>query len=267
VKLGLSTWSLLGLDVYSACSSIGEAGGEYVELWGEVPHAYPGWVDAARLKDELSSFDMVVTAHAPFTDLNIASPFQPVKRAVEETLTGFIELSAELGARMVTVHPGTVHSPKLLPQSASSSAATLRKLVRAAGGRLTVNVENLESGDSRYRYPVVSGAKSLRALLDDVDGLKCTLDTGHAYASGEVPLKIGRAAGSRLAEVHLHDNGGTADEHLIPGEGKAPLKPVLELASSEGALVCLELDPYRYSARQALAALKRGQAPGPTRAR
>jgi hypothetical protein len=29
------------MDVESAVRAIGDAGFEYVELWGEVPHAYP----------------------------------------------------------------------------------------------------------------------------------------------------------------------------------------------------------------------------------
>ena len=40
MKLGVSTWSLLKKDVYSAVKTIGDAGFEYIELWGEVPHAY-----------------------------------------------------------------------------------------------------------------------------------------------------------------------------------------------------------------------------------
>jgi sugar phosphate isomerase/epimerase len=109
MKIGISTWSLLGLDVFAAVRAVGDAGFDYIELWGEVPHAHPDWVDRGKLRDVLSAYSMDLTMHAPFTDLNPATPFQPVRAAVEKTLEDFVKFSEHLGARMVTVHPGSVH--------------------------------------------------------------------------------------------------------------------------------------------------------------
>ncbi|MDG6988220.1 MAG: sugar phosphate isomerase/epimerase [Nitrososphaerota archaeon] len=254
LKIGLSTWSLLRLDVCSAVKAIGDAGFEFVELWGEVPHAFPGWADKRRLKDALSTYDMMVTAHAPFTDLNLASPFQPVKGAVERALENYVEFSAYLGASVVTVHPGSVHNEKLVPDSAASSASALRKMVRAARGRLTVSIENQARGSPPYEFPLASTRESLELLLAETPGTRCTLDVGHAYVSGLSPLKMAERVGRKLSEVHLSDNDGRADDHLIPGEGTAPLTPLLEMLSDKDVLVCLELNPHRYSDAKVLAA-------------
>ena len=255
MKLGLSTWSLLGLDVYEAVKAIGDARCEYVELWGEVPHAYPGWVDKKRLRDALSSYDMAVTAHAPFTDLNVASPFQPVKAAVEKTLERFIEFAAFLGVRMVTVHPGSVHNELMVPQSAASAISTIKKLVKAAGGRLSVNVENQARSSSKYRYPLAATEESLQHILDETKGLKLTLDTGHAHAGGQNPSLWAEGVMTRLREVHLNDNSGTSDDHLIPGRGTAGLNSFLGRASGKDPLVCLELNPHIYTREEVLASL------------
>ena len=254
LKIGLSTWSLLRVDVCSAVEAIGDRGLEYVELWGEVPHAFPGWADKKRLKDALSPYGMTVTAHAPFTDLNLASPFQPVKRAVEETLEDFVEFSAYLGASMVTFHPGSVHNEKLVSESAESSASALRKMVKAARGRLSVNIENQAQGTPPYEFPLASTGESLELLLAETPGARCTLDVGHAYASGQNPLKAAMGVGRKLAEVHLSDNDGRADDHLLPGEGTAPLTPLMERLAGTDVLVCLELNPHRYSGETVLAA-------------
>lgn len=245
--LGVSTWSFLGLDVSSAVRAIGDAGFEYIELWGEVPHAYPDWADRRELRDSLSTYSMEVTAHAPFTDLNPASPFQPVRAAVEKTLEGFVDFGVSLGARIITVHPGSVHNRAMVPQSALSAASTLKGLVRAADGRVGINVENQTRGRSKYHFPLGTTLESLEAIAGGGDGLGFTLDTGHAHANGDDPLEFARWAGPRLTEVHLHDNGGTSDEHLIPGEGTSKLQGLLESVDAPDLLVCLELDPYRYS--------------------
>ena len=62
------------------------------------------------------------------------------------------------------------------------------------------------------------------------DGIGFCLDTGHAALAEPVPetsyepAKNGiqqafEAFGDKLAELHLHDNGGMRDEHCWPGEG------------------------------------------------
>lgn len=254
MKIGLSTWSLLGLDVGSAVRAIGDAGFDYVELWGEVPHAYPDFVDRHRLRDILSSYKMVVTMHAPFTDLNPATPFQPVKGAVERTLEDFVKFGDFLGASIITVHPGSVHNEAIVPRSAESSISTLRKVVKVAGGRLIINVENQTKSRSKYHFPLASTVESLELILAEVDGLRFTLDTGHAHVNGQNPLALAEREGPRLTEVHLSDNTGSSDDHLAPGEGTADLKGLVEKAKGTNMLVCLELDPHRYAPDQALRA-------------
>jgi sugar phosphate isomerase/epimerase len=254
MKLGVSTWSLLGLDVVGAVRAIGDAGFDYIELWGEVPHAYPDWVDGAKLRDALASYRMALTMHAPFTDLNPASPFEPVKAAVERTLERFVDFSAGLDARIVTFHPGSVHSQLMVPQAAQSAVSTLKKMVRAADGRLRVNVENQTKGRSKYHLPLASTTESLEFILGQEKMLTLTLDTGHAHANGQDLSDMMRRAGSRLTEVHLHDNAGESDEHRIPGEGSASLGPLLKALHGSDTFVCLELDPYRYSPEEAIRA-------------
>ena len=254
MKIGLSTWSLLGLEVVSAVRAVGDAGFEFIELWGEVPHAYPDWVDRKVLKDALSSYDMTLTMHAPFTDLNPAAPFQPVRGAVEKTLQDFVKFGDHLGAKIITVHPGSVHSELMVPQSAQSSVSTLRSMVRSAGGRLKINAENQTRSRSKYHFPLASTAESLELILAEVDGLGFTLDTGHAHVNGQSPLALAERAGPKLTEVHLSDNSGASDDHLIPGEGTAPLKGLFEKLAEKDILVCLELDPHRYTPDQVVRA-------------
>jgi sugar phosphate isomerase/epimerase len=252
MKLGVSTWSLLSLDVASAVRAIGEAGFDYIELWGEVPHAYPDWVDRRRIKDALSSFSMTVTMHAPFTDLNPATPFQPVKGAVEKTLQEFVRFSDSLGASLITVHPGSVHNEALVPQSLQNSIATLKKMVGMSGGRLAICVENQTKSRSKYHFPLASTVESLELILAEVEGLRFTLDTGHAHVNGQNPLALADRASATLAEVHLSDNAGASDDHLFPGEGTAELEGLTQKLAGTDVLVCLEVDPHRYSPDQVL---------------
>ncbi len=254
MKLGVSTWSLLNSEVNSAVRAIGDAGFDFVEVWGEVPHAYPDWTDRRVLRETLSSYGMTVTLHAPFTDLNPATPFQPVKGAVAKTLAEFVKFGEYLGASMITVHPGSVHNEVLVPQSSQNSITILRGLVKESGGRLTINLENQTRSRSKYHFPLASTLESLEVLLAEVEGARFTLDTGHAHVNGHDPLALAERAWPKLAEVHLSDNSGATDDHLVPGEGNASLQPLLDKVAHSDVLVCLELDPHRYSQEQVLRA-------------
>ena len=254
MKIGLSTWSLLGTDVSAAVRATGDAGFDFVELWGEVPHAYPESVDRKRLRDALSTYRMELTMHAPFTDLNPASPFQPVKGAIERTLQDFVKFGESTGASIITVHPGSVHSESIIPRSAESSIETLKRMVQAAGGGVVINVENQTKSRSKYHFPLASTLESLQFILNEVDELGFTLDTGHAHVNGQNPLTLAERAGPKMTEVHLSDNAGQSDDHLIPGEGTAPLKEFMDAVKGTDVLVCLELDPHRYSPERVIEA-------------
>ena len=254
MKFGVSTWCLLNIDLNSAVRRIGDAGFEFIELWGEVPHAYPDWVDRKRLKDTLSTYDMAVTLHAPFTDLNLATPFQPVKGAVAKTLAEFVKFGLYLGASRITAHPGSVHNEALVPESTKNSVGILREMVKESGGRLTICLENMTPSMGGYHFPLASTVESLELILAEVEGSRFTLDTGHAHVGGHDPFALAERVGSKLAEIHLSDNSGRTDEHRIPGEGTASLKRLLDSVSSSDVFLCLEIDPHKYTADRVMSA-------------
>jgi sugar phosphate isomerase/epimerase len=261
MKIGLSTWSLLQSDLHSAIRAIGDAGFDYIELWGEVPHAYHSWVNKKRLKDTLSTYNFTVSMHAPFTDLNPAAPFEPIKGAVVKTLKEFVAFSDDLGAVRVTFHPGSVHSGALVPQSMGDVVDLLRQLVKESGGSPAINIENQPKSKSHYHFPVGSDSESIQALLANVEGTSYTLDTGHAHVNGMNPIDLYESFRENVTEIHLHDNDGTSDEHLCPGRGTANLGGFLDKVRGTEILVCLELNPFIYSegdVLEAAAGIKRG---------
>jgi sugar phosphate isomerase/epimerase len=58
-------------------------------------------------------------------------------------------------------------------------------------------------------------------LIEDLDlpDVGICLDYGHAFLLGDLPDAIERASG-HLVTTHIHDNGGAADDHLVPFDGR-----------------------------------------------
>ncbi len=69
------------------------------------------------------------------------------------------------------------------------------------------------------------------------------LDLGHAYRTVGIDAAI-QTLGSRVRSVHVHDNHGTRDEHLWPGEGTIDWKRAVDAvkALESKPAVVLEVD-------------------------
>jgi sugar phosphate isomerase/epimerase len=66
----------------------------------------------------------------------------------------------------------------------------------------------------------LSTAAALVRLIEDEDlqDVGICLDVGHARLQGDVSDAVETVAGY-LVHTHLHDNGGRADDHLLPFAG------------------------------------------------
>lgn len=84
-----------------------------------------------------------------------------------------------------------------------------------------------------------STGEELRDLIDTLNEMHgshfaACVDTGHAVVAGQDPAEIIRTLGSRIKVLHIQDNLGVKDEHLIPTEGKIDWKSVAEALHDVG---------------------------------
>lgn len=154
-----------------------------------------------------------------------------------------------LGAECAVLHLGWQRDPwdDFSCGWAREAVAALLPVARAAGVRLLL--ENIISAGTR--------AAALRALLDELDPdgeAGICLDLGHAHVAGGVMKEL-TDAGPRLAHLHVHDNDGSEDAHLAPGQGTIPwneVRAALAAARYDG-MGALELRDCSRGARPAAA--------------
>ena len=86
----------------------------------------------------------------------------------------------------------------------------------AATYGITVCLENLP-----FKKHPVSSVEAVCDIVDKLnrDNLKICLDTGHAAIFDPDVAAAVRCIGNRLATLHIHDNMGASDSHLVPGDG------------------------------------------------
>ena len=181
---------------------------------------YEGW--AYRLRERAEELGVVYThSHASF-DASVRGEL------VERTL----RCASILGAKYLVVHPcchiGTrelADDDEYIPHNAEMIKPLLEPAERYGIILLT---ENLLNGASN-RVQVVS------RLVEEVDSpwFGWCYDVGHAHSEGD-SLENFRAVSVAPLSLHVHDNDGTYDEHLIPGYGNLDWKEFIHSLKAVG---------------------------------
>jgi len=158
-----------------------------------------------------SSYDLEISIHAPFSDLNIASLNEPIWDETLRQIKTAIKAMADY-ARVFVIHPGYVSSlATFCPDKAlgknNEALSVLARCAREQGITATIeNMVNVESLLGRFPGEIVD----MR-----VAGLGFTFDVGHANTAHVIDSFLQMP----IDHVHLHDNNGLVDEHLVLGSG------------------------------------------------
>lgn len=148
-----------------------------------------------------------------------ATPEERAERL--EKMKRSIAAAAILGARYWVVHPIMpfgVEDRRLghVVETRALNLAFMQQLVRAAENEgVTVCLENMPFLDFSLSSPteIISFVRE----LDSASFAMC-LDTGHANVCREwlTPADALRAYAREICVLHVHDNMGSRDEHLLP---------------------------------------------------
>ena len=121
-----------------------------------------------------------------------------------------------LGGGILVTHHIQIPEPDE-PLHAEKRAAFLDNLNTvaeyAAPREVSFAIENVPRGYTRDPARLVG-------LMDDLGApnVGVVIDTGHRNIGGD-PVEALRTIGKHLITLHLHDNRGAQDEHLLPGRG------------------------------------------------
>jgi len=148
-----------------------------------------------------------------------------------------------LGCRDIIVHPvpsGDTQNDAFREATLTESARRLAEIGREHDVRFLI--ENMPP-------PMFGRAAALRRVVDATASPHVGLayDSGHATLAGD-PIGAIHAMGLRLWGVHIHDNLGAKDDHLIPGLGVIPFDAVAHALAVVGYSGTFILEVYRTTA-------------------
>ena len=196
------------------------------------------------IQHAISSCGLELSVHAPFSDLNIASVNKPIWRETLRQIGETIAFAADY-SNIFIIHPGYISplATQCVDKAMSKNNEALLVLARSAaeyGVRVTVeNMANVDGFIGRSPQDVV-------AMLEC--GVGFTFDVGHAHTTHSIDSFLEVPAD----HIHLHDNRGQVDEHLILGEGSIDWEKLLNTLNRYTGAYVIEARNLREGAQSFL---------------
>jgi sugar phosphate isomerase/epimerase len=196
--------------------------------------------DTERASRALREKDLSVTFHAPFMDLNPGAADERVREITAFRFGQVLDLVPLFHPRTIVLHPGydRWRYDDDVDLWLEKSLLTWKSLVeRAESVSVRMALENVFE-----ERPEV-----LRRLLEEINSpfLGYCLDAGHGNLFSQVPLEEWvEVLGSRLMEIHLHDNHGEADDHLPLGQGNIDFPSLFSLLKKKKVQPIYTIEPH-----------------------
>lgn len=175
----------------------------------------------------IESFDMILQVHAPMSDVNIGSVYEPMRRSAVREIEEVIAFCSDLGVEAVTIHPGFIQGIAFLRKDAVRERTHRSLLELAPVAEDAGVVLMLENMPTRINATCTT-AEEVLAVLDGT-ALDICFDLGHANTADQVDAFLEHRR--RFRNVHIHNNDGTWDQHNVIDQGTAPLERVVRTIS------------------------------------
>ena len=254
-SLGAAMDVRFGTDVEAFLDTITGMGLDHIELKREYLEGHPDTPSPSEMGDLADEYGVSITYHAPFRDWNMGSFNDAAREDAVGRVKRTLDDAAAAGAGAVVVHGGAVPEryPRWVRETAVANAE--RSLAECAEYAQFVGVplclENQPIDDQKRRHTTTPA--DLEAAVDRVDvlpeSLGITLDVGHAKVNGYHWRDFVDRFGDRITVCHLHDNGGTGDQHEPLPDYQRIVETVpadyfvFEMKSVADIARCMRLDP------------------------
>ena len=230
-RIGLSTGCFYNQSMLDCLPRIRESGFSTVEVCSSPRHLdFHDRRAVERAAERISELGMeAYSFHAPFApNIDISSSDAAQREASIVEVCHAANAAALLRAHYFVLHPGPEnHAPAPAQEQLSQMQHVIDSINRIARHCRELGVICVL--ENKLPHLLFGNTSDILWILDGINGVEVgvCLDTGHAFLSGDVHNLTQKLAG-HLKMIHAHDNHGSADDHLAPGDGKIDWMQLLQ---------------------------------------
>jgi len=217
-KVGVSMLYCLGEPFNRMVKRLGTVDTRYVEVLDDGKHELDK-KRVATLKEAAKSYSLEYSLHAPFADINIASPSKSMLDASMKRLKQSMAYANALDAKLWVFHPGAKTGigqfyPGADWKQNNQSIQELFKVAEELG--LNIALENLPA---KYYFFMSKAEDFVKFYRETNLPVGIVMDLGHANLEGQIEPFFNMLA-DKIIHVHASDNNGIEDQHLGICQGK-----------------------------------------------
>jgi len=226
-EIGMSMLHCLGKPFPNVIENISTAKTRHFELVDDGFHTLTK-SRVATLKNIGTAHGLRFSVHAPFSDINIASPSKPILKTVLKQLEKSISYASDLDAYLWVFHPGLKTGISMFypQQDWLQNLNSIRLLLKIAEDyRVKIAIENVPEPFPFLMKNVEQFTQFYREINENIGFV---LDIGHANVNQQTEQFITTFA-DKIVHIHAHDNRGKEDQHLGVGYGTVNWKKTATL--------------------------------------
>ncbi len=193
------------------------------------------------IADELHDNGLLTTLHAPFSGFSCGSERPSIKASSQRIVDQTLELARQMKACRIVFHPGLDYgsSHKRQQQWLEASIPFWRQYLAEAQEQGTVLcIENI--WETHFEYQLLL----LQELASDWFGH--VFDIGHYHLFSKPSLSEWLSnIGPYIRHLHIHDNCRRSDDHLVLGDGNAPLEELYQWLNIQAEMPTVTLENRR----------------------
>ncbi len=233
MKLSQSTFLYFNYPLEEAIKRLSFHGYEGVEIWGGRPHAYFKDIsikEAESIRGLIEKHEIQISAFIPAQfryPTSLCSPDEGVRKDSVSYIKGSMATALSLGCNKVSLCPGHTLFGQGYDNGMLQLTKSLKELLDfAADRKVLLFMEPAHRFESDLIVTVEDGVRLINSLGSENLGI--VMDTGHCFVNKESLVDSLSMLRDIPFHIHIDDNSGLSDDHLIPGEGRICFIPFLK---------------------------------------
>lgn len=233
MKIGLFTFMYQRLPLERAFEDADRFGYDGIEIWGGRPHAYPFDLKAGDITKIIKlseEYGMPIIGYTPEMNMypyNMMIGSEAMRKSSIDYIKLSLEMAKDMNAGFTMISAGHAGYETSRTDYWTRLIMNLKELADYAEN---VGVDLVLEPLTHYESNVIITCNDLVQALNEVNSERLVgmCDIVPPFCNREPIMSYFDKLGDRMRHMHIVNSDGESDSHMMPGDGKIPLRQLFK---------------------------------------